>query len=249
MNLSYPMLAVDAGNSSAKFALVARPGGKPRLLARVPNEHLTVARTRAIAKRSGAASAAAACVVPRTAELIVAACPRVVLVGPGSPLNFATVVNRRTVGADRLANMAEAARRYGKNVIVADFGTAATFDLLDGEGRFAGGAIAPGLRTLALSLAGKAAQLPVAGLRPPKRWAGRDTAEALRAGVAGGYAGLALHLLARLGAAAGRTPALVFTGGDAPDVARLTERKAVIDPLWTLRGICALGELARLKNG
>ncbi len=243
------MLAVDAGNSSAKFAVVVRPGGKPRLLARVPNEDLTVACARDIAKRSGAASAAAACVVPRTAELLVAACPRVVLIGPGSPLNFTTVVNRRTVGADRLANMAEAARRYGKNVIVADFGTAATFDLLDGEGRFAGGAIAPGPRTLALSLAGKAAQLPVAGLLPPKRWAGRGTAEALRAGVAGGYAGLTLHLLARLEAAAGRAPAVVFTGGDAPAVARLTGRKAVIDPLWTLRGIGALGELARLAHG
>lgn len=249
MNPLYPMLAVDAGNSSVKFALVARPGGKPRLLARVSNVELTLARARAIVKRAGAASAAAACVVPRTAELLLAACPRVALIGSGSPLNFATVVNRRTVGADRLANMAEAARRYGKNVIVADFGTAATFDLLDGAGRFAGGAIAPGLRTLALSLAGKAAQLPVAGLQPPKRWAGRNTAEALRAGLTGGYAGLALHLLARLGAAADRAPTLVFTGGDAAAVARLTGCKAALDPLWTFRGICALGELARLKHG
>lgn len=243
------MLAVDAGNSSAKFAVVARPGGNPRLLARVPNADLTVARARAIARRASAASAAAACVVPHTAELLVAACPRVALIGPASPLNFEACVDRRTVGADRLANMAEAARRFGKNVIVADFGTAATFDLLDGEGRFAGGAIAPGLRTLALSLAVNAAQLPIAGLRPPKRWAGRNTAEALRAGVAGGYAGLVLHLLARLEASAERAPTLVFTGGDAAVVARLTGRKAVIDPLWTLRGICALGEFARLAHG
>ncbi len=245
------MLAVDAGNSSVKFAVVARPGGKPGLLARVPNTEMSVARVRATAKKSGAVASAAACVVPRTAATLLAACPRMIMIGPSSPLNFTTAVDRRTVGADRLANMAEAARRGRANTIVADFGTAATFDLLDAHGRFVGGAIGPGLRTLALSLAAKAAQLPAAALQPPRRWAGRNTAEALRAGVAGGYAGLVLHVLAKLaGSGHGRrAPALVFTGGDAAVVARLTGCKAVIDPVWTLRGVCALAELALRKTG
>ena len=136
--------------------------------------------------------------------------------------------------------MAEAWGRYGRNVIVADFGTAATFDVLDNRGRFAGGAIAPGLRTIAQSLSAGTAQLPVADLRAPRRAAGRNTDEALRAGVAGGYAGMVLHLLNSLDAR--RNKHIVFTGGDAATVARLTRLKIPVDPLWTLRGIAAIGE-------
>lgn len=152
-------------------------------------------------------------------------------------MNFPTPVDRRTVGADRLANMAEAARRFGRNVIVADFGTAATFDLLDARGRFAGGAIAPGLQTLAHSLSRKTAQLPVIEAGAPKTFIGRNTRAALRAGVCGGYAGLVTHLLARLGAGKKR---VIFTGGDAGAVAKLVPHKVVIDPLWTLRGVAVL---------
>jgi pantothenate kinase type III len=75
-------------------------------------------------------------------------------------------------------------------------------------------------------------------LRPPRRAAGRTTREALRAGVVGGYAGLVTHLLRQFPA-----KHVVFTGGDARLVAKLTGVKAAVDPLWTLKGIAALGAL------
>ncbi len=233
------MLVIDAGNTSVKFAMVARRHGVPRVVAHVPTGRLTAARIKSIVRRSVCASSAAACVVPAIRGILRAACPSIALIGRSSRLNFPTVVDRRTVGADRLANMAEAARRFGENAVVADFGTAATFDWLDARGRFAGGAIAPGLRMLAKALSDATAQLPVTGLAPPRRAAGRNTREALRAGVVGGYAGTVHHLLRSLPA-----KHVVFTGGDARLVAKLTGLKVTVDPLWTLKGVSVLGDLA-----
>lgn len=235
----YPMLVADAGNSSVKIGLAARAGAKPRLLATV--ERRDLGRVRDLWNSGRPRTAFAACVVPETASALRRACPAMTFIGPESPLNFSAGVDRRTVGADRLANMAEAARKHGCNVLVADFGTAATFDLLDARGVFTGGAIAPGLRTMARALAGATALLPESGLSAPRRFAGRNTAEALRAGVAGGYAGMVRHLIGHL---TGEGTRLIFTGGDARAVAGLSKCGATVDPLWTLKGIMVLGELS-----
>jgi type III pantothenate kinase len=236
----YPMLVIDAGNSSVKFAKVTRAGAVPRIVATVAADKLTVSRVRALTRQAQASTAVASCVVPRLAKILRAGCARLVLIGPTTLLPFVTDVDRRTVGADRLANMAEAVRRFGRNVVVADFGTAATFDVLDHRGHFAGGAIAPGLRTLAVTLTDKAAQLPEIDLAVPKSLVGRTTHEALRAGVCGGYAGLVGHLVSHLGSGRKR---VVFTGGDAALVAKLTGLKVVVDPLWTLKGLAVLAAL------
>lgn len=236
---TYPILVVDAGNTSVKFARVARRHAAPRILATVATAKLAPASVRAIVRRSGCKSAMASCVVPAARKALLAGCPFVSFVGRSSPLSFSTKVDRNTVGADRLANMAQAAHRFGKRVLVADFGTAATFDVLDGRGCFCGGAIAPGLRAVAKALSNGAAQLPVIELAPPRRATGRNTREALRSGVVGGYAGLVRHLLRELPA-----KHVVFTGGDAALMAKMTGRKVTIDPLWTLKGISVLADLA-----
>jgi len=237
----YPMLVIDAGNSVVKFATVARGGARPRVVAAVATGKLSAARVRAIFRQTKARSAAASCVVPRVAKILRDGCPGIVLIGRGTPLGFPARVDRRTVGADRLANMAEAVRRFGKSVVVADFGTAATFDWLDARGSFAGGAIAPGWRLLAEALARNTAQLPMIGRKATATFAGRDTGEALRAGVVGGYAGLVTHLLRQFPA-----QHVVFTGGDAGWVAKLTGLKATVDPLWTLKGVSVIaGPAAR----
>lgn len=235
----YPMLVIDAGNTSVKFAVVVRRHAPPRLLASVAGARLTPGRVKAILRRSGCRTAAASCVVPALRKILRAGCPFVSFIGRSTRLNFSTPVDRGTVGADRLANMAEAARRFGKSALVADFGTAATFDLLDARGRFAGGAIAPGLRALARAMSDGTAQLPPVDFVAPRRAAGRNTGEAMRAGMVGGYAGLVRHLLRELPA-----KHVVFTGGDAACVAKWTGLKARIDPLWTLKGISVLGDLA-----
>jgi type III pantothenate kinase len=234
------MLVIDAGNSVVKFATVARAGATPRIVASVATPKLTAARVRSIHRGTKARGATASCVVPRVAKILQAGCPGLSLIGRTTKLNFATPVDRDTVGADRLANMAEAVRRFGRHVIVADFGTAATFDVLDARGSFVGGAIAPGWRTLASALSQNTALLPVIGADVPRTFTGRNTREALRAGVCGGYAGMVEHLLTRLGSGRKR---VVFTGGDAAVVAELVARRVVTDPLWTLKGVAVLGAL------
>ncbi|MFZ4483179.1 MAG: type III pantothenate kinase [Chthoniobacterales bacterium] len=236
------MFLADAGNSSVKLAVIPRAGGAPRALATIARGELSAARVRTWWKKSQASTAAGACVVPAMAAILRTGCPAIHLIDARSPLNFSTRVDRSTVGADRLANMAEAARLHGRSVVVADFGTAATFDLLDRRGCFAGGAIAPGLRLLASTLSTGTAGLPlVAAGTPPRNLLGTNTHEALRAGVVGGYVGMTTHLLDVL-AEGGKK--VIFTGGDGALIARLSGRRVTVDPLWTLKGIAVLGALA-----
>lgn len=237
----YPMFLADAGNSSVKFALLDRAEAEPRLLAAIAQEKLTAARVRSLWIRSRARTAMAACVVPAAGRILRAGCPSIELIDARSTLNFSTQVDRRTVGADRLANMAEAARRNRRSVVVADFGTAATFDVLDARGCFLGGAIAPGFRLVASALASGTASLPLVTTEaPPRSLIGRNTREALLAGVIGGYAGLISHLIANLATNRRR---VIFTGGDGPRAAGLCGRRVTVDPLWTLRGVAALGAI------
>lgn len=238
----YPLLVIDAGNTTVKFALVKRPGGRPQPLASWPTAKLTASRLQSILRPSGAARVAAASVVPTVTKILRATQPDIFVVDRQSSLGFPALVDRRTVGADRLANMAEAFRRYGRSVMVADFGTAATFDVLNERGVFTGGAIAPGVRTFAASLSVRTAQLPLAEITKPPQRAGRHTLEALQAGLGHGYAGLVRRILAAPGFSAKH---LVFTGGDAALVKRLAGLRATVDPLWTLRGIAALADQPR----
>lgn len=246
----YPMLLADAGNTSVKFAILGRSCAKPRMIAVIPTKNLTTAHVRSLWKKSRARTAAASCVVPEVARILQTGCPPIHLISGKSALHFTTLVDRRTVGADRLANMAQAVQKFGKNVIVADFGTAATFDVLNGSGCFAGGAIAPGVSTMAAILSAKTAQLPVADRRKIGRVTGRNTREAVRSGVVGGYAGMVRHLLAALTEEnfRGQRPCLVFTGGDASTVARWCGLQPLIDPAWTLRGTAVLGERAAREH-
>ena len=150
----------------------------------------------------------------------------------------------QTLGADRIANMAGALAWYGPGpLIVVDFGTAATFNVLDAEGRFLGGTIAPGLRIVAEGLTGRAALLPPVRLTGafPKAL-GRNTPGALRAGAMVGFRGLVREIVATLRAELGAEARVVATGGDAPIVARWSGVTLdVMDPELTLQGLRIIG--------
>lgn len=237
----YPLLLVDAGNTAVKFASVARAGAKPELLRSVPTSELTAST----AKRASAGmkSAVVCSVVPSVSRILKRAFPAAKFIGPRTPLGFRTSADRRTIGADRLAGVAGAHARYGGNVLVVSFGTAATFDVLDARGVHRGGAIAPGWKIFAGILSGRTEQLPRTSAGKPRRLIGRNTREALAAGVSGGYAAMVSQLVAGMKREA-KTDKLrvMFTGGDAGLVAELTGLEVVTDPLLTLRGIAVLAE-------
>ena len=237
----FPLLVIDAGNTSVKFAKVARAGSAPKLVASVPTSKFTIAGARRAG--SGCRSVYVSSVVPSASRVLKRAYPAAQLIGPRTKTGFATLVDRKTIGADRLANIAAACARHGGKVIVASFGTAATFDIVDSEGVHRGGAIAPGWKSFAGVLSARTALLPRVGAKKAKRFAGRNTHEALTAGIGGGYALMVSGIIAMLADQAGvKNPRVVFTGGDAPAVAALLPWKAVSDPLLTLRGIVLIAQ-------
>jgi type III pantothenate kinase len=152
------------------------------------------------------------------------------------------------VGADRLVNALAATRLYGTPAIVADFGTATTFDCVAPDGAYVGGAIAPGLELGLEALAARTAKLPRVELRAPDRAIGRDTVGAIQSGTVLGYQALAGGLLERLRAelaeASGLSPEVVHTiatGGlsRAPWV-RGVRGIETVDPDLTLKGLAIL---------
>lgn len=243
----YPLLVIDAGNTAVKFALVARPGAGPKMLRPIPTAKLDAAAASRLG--AGAKSVFVASVVPSASRILKRAFPRAHFIGPRTKLAFKTKAERKTIGADRLANVAAAHARHGGKVLVASFGTATTFDMLDASGAHLGGAIAPGWESFATAASASTAQLPRVDARIPSRVIGRNTRDALRAGINAGYAALVAMLITRMKKEAQtRDARVVFTGGNASAVARLTRIKAVTDPLLTLKGIAAIAD-ANAREG
>ena len=144
------------------------------------------------------------------------------------------------VGADRIANAAAAHEMFDGPVVVVDFGTATTFDVVTADGHHAGGAIAPGLITAAETLFRKAALLHRVGLDPPPSVIGRSTSEALRSGIIYGAAGQVDEIVRRIGEELGAAPTIVATGGLAPKVALFSRTINVVEPDLTLYGLSLL---------
>ena len=120
----------------------------------------------------------------------------------------------RTLGADRLVALVAAKQKYGPPLIVVDFGTATTFNVLDAHGDFIGGAIAPGVNMAAEALHQFTAKLPRIEIAAPPHALATNTTDALRSGIFFGYVGLVEGLLARLkNEMNGTAPHIIATGG------------------------------------
>jgi type III pantothenate kinase len=153
-------------------------------------------------------------------------------------LGTRAVVDRpNEVGADRLVNAAAVAANYPLPAIVIDFGTATTFDVVDEDGNYRGGAIAPGLNLSLEALHMHASKLPRIEVVQPQAVIGTNTIECMQSGIFWGYIGLVEGIVARIRAEYGRPMAVVATGGLATLFARATSVIEHIDPDLTLRGL------------
>jgi type III pantothenate kinase len=141
------------------------------------------------------------------------------------------------VGADRLVNAVAAHQRYPGPLIVIDFGTATTFDVVDGEGNYCGGAIAPGINLSLEALHMAAAKLPRVAIGRPRQVIGKATVPAMRSGVYWGYVGLIEGLVKRIQEEFGQPMTVVATGGLAPLFAESTPVIQHLDSDLTLRGL------------
>lgn len=142
------------------------------------------------------------------------------------------------VGADRIANAVAAETFYGAPAIVVDFGTATNIDVIDDEGFYIGGAIAPGIRISMDALTTRASKLASVPLECPERNIGRDTVECVQVGTVVGSAAMAEGLVARIKEELGEpTATVIATGGLAPIVASATDLFDVVDSQLTIKGI------------
>jgi type III pantothenate kinase len=141
------------------------------------------------------------------------------------------------VGADRVANAVAAQDRYRPPLIVVDFGTATTFDVVDRVGNYCGGVIAPGINMSLRALDMAAAQLPRIGIRRPGRVVGRSTIPAMQSGVFWGYVGLVEGIVARVREERGEAMEVLATGGLAPLIAGATTTIDHVEPDLTLWGL------------
>lgn len=164
-----------------------------------------------------------------------------VVVGPGVRTGLAMRMdNPREVGADRIMNALAAGERHPGPVVVVDLATATTFDVVDAEGRYVGGAIAPGLEISLDALRLRAAQLRQVELVRPRSVIARNTVEALQSGVLLGVAaqvdGMVERILEELDVAAEEIP-VVATGPLAALVVPECRTVTELDPWLTARGL------------
>jgi type III pantothenate kinase len=163
-----------------------------------------------------------------------------VVVGePGVDNGTRALVDRpEEVGADRLANTVAAHDRYGGPLIVVDFGTATTFDVVDGDGNYVGGVISPGINLSITALHLAAAKLPSVRIRRTERVIGKNTVEHMQSGIFWGYVGLVEGLVARISQEFGAKMRVIATGGLAPlfdGATSVIERSDTELTLWGLR--------------
>jgi type III pantothenate kinase len=141
------------------------------------------------------------------------------------------------VGSDRIVNALAARELYGKPAIVVDFGTATTFDVIDGDGAYMGGTIAPGIGISADALTRRAARLPRVEVARPESAIGRSTVGSMQAGIFFGYVDLVSGLVDRLSDELGADPVVIATGGWAPVISPDCPRIGHIDTQLTLKGL------------
>ena len=143
-----------------------------------------------------------------------------------------------TIGPDRLANAVAARARFGAPVVVVDFGTAVTFDVVNSKGNYVGGIIAPGMAAMTNYLHEKTALLPKIKIREVKSAIGKSTEHAMLVGAVHGYRGLVRELIGELKRElrAKKLP-VVATGGYAKLIAAKLPEISAVAPDLTLEGL------------
>jgi len=240
------VLLVDIGNTSMTIGV--GQGARVVESVRVPSQRrradvLAPALREAVA--GGALDGAVVCsVVPRWTDVCCGTIERSFGIAPLVVTHRVRLGVRiayprpRTIGADRLANAAGARAKYGCPVIVADFGTALTFDIVSDAAAYVGGVIAPGLPLMTDYLADQTALLPRIGLRGGHGTFGKSTAGAMRIGAKIGYRGMVKEIVDHIRQDPHMQGArLCATGGYASWVLRGLDEDFVVDRDLTLFGL------------
>lgn len=168
------------------------------------------------------------------------------VVGPGMktgmPIQYD---NPREVGADRIVNAVAGYDKLKSALIVVDFGTATTFDVISAEGVYQGGAIAPGIGISADALFDRASKLPRVEFTRPAQIIAKNTINSMQAGIFFGYVGLVEGIVQRMKKEMSCDPQVIATGGLAGPIAEATDCIDQVEPYLTLEGLRILYERNR----
>jgi len=255
------LLAVDAGNTNIVFALVKGREIKARW--RIATDPRRTADQYAVwlhqllelegYARSDVDAVIIGTVVPRALHNLEVIATKYFHVDPliagegkaGWPIQL-DVDEPQNVGADRALNVIAAHEKHNGDLIVIDFGTATTFDVVDSSGAYKGGIIAPGINLSLDALVNAAAKLPRIAIEIPEDRSviGRTTATQMLTGIYWGYVAMMEGLVARLKAEIGRPVTVIATGGLATLFDKNTDLFDAVEPDLTIQGLSLLHERA-----
>ncbi len=160
------------------------------------------------------------------------------IVGPGIKTGLPVKYeNPRDVGADRIVNAVAGMDKYGKPLIIVDFGTATTFCAISSRGEYLGGAIAPGIGISTEALFTRAAKLPRVEVVKPTAVIGRNTVSSMQSGIFYGFVGQVDEIVRRMKRELGENTTVIATGGAASLIAQESTVINGVDPFLTLNGL------------
>ena len=257
------LLAIDAGNTNVVFAVL--DGRQIRARWRIATDPRRTADEYAVwlhqllalegIERSAIDAVILATVVPRALHNLEVLASKYfgveALVAGRPPVDFGIAIDLpepKSVGADRIVNAIAAHAAHEGDLIVIDFGTATTFDVVDYSGTYKGGVIAPGINLSLDALVAAAAKLPRIAIEAPTgdmAVIGRTTEEAMHSGIYWGYIAMMEGLVARIAKEIGRKTRVIATGGLATLFARHTAIFDAIEPDLTVTGLGLLYERSK----
>ena len=184
-----------------------------------------------------------ACVVPPLVPILQGMAKKYFLcepliVGPGVKTGISILYrNTSEVGADRIVNSVAAFEKYGGPLIIVDFGTATTFDVVSNKGEYLGGSIFPGVQISLEALFKNTAKLPRVDMTLPERVIGKSTVESLRSGAVYGFSGMVEAIVRQIKDELGQNARVIATGGVLDWITNKTSVIDTLDPFLTLDGL------------
>jgi len=235
------VLAIDIGNTNTSFAIFKKKRIERKF--NIPTKSFTFKVLKKHLGKIKIADSIICSVVPsatkilsRKIKIIIGNAPYII--GEDVKVPVKNLYRKpQQVGQDRLVNAYAGIEFYGAPLIVIDFGTAITFDVISKKGVYLGGMILPGLNLSLEALTKKTALLPKLELEKPMDFIGKDTKNSMLSGIFYGFAALTDDLTDRIKRKIGENVIVVGTGGDIKIISDFCANIDKIDPLLTLKGI------------
>ncbi|MDD5166781.1 MAG: type III pantothenate kinase [Candidatus Omnitrophica bacterium] len=240
------LLAIDVGNTNINFGIFQDAKLTKRFY--IPTKAYALAKLKNKLKGAKINEAVICSVVPSVTRVLEGDLKRLLgrkpyIIGKDLPVPIKNLYRKpKEVGQDRLVDAYAGARLYGAPLIVIDFGTAVTFDVVSRNKEYLGGMILPGLEISLDALGERTALLPRIKLEKPRELIGGDTRNSILSGVVYGFASLTDDLVTRIKEKIGRRAKVIGTGGNINLIAKYCRRIDKVDKDLTLKGLSIIYE-------